>query len=539
MFRARRSNVVVAALVVSAIALGALGFAGFSEDTANTLLFAAWWIALITLFVLALRLPLRGRGSHLSARVSAGLLTAAAVAVLIAANVALFRHDVHFDVSSEGRNTPPRQLTDVIDHLLSPLSLTYFFNASDVNALAAKELIAIAAHGHPLFLFRAIDLDKEPGLARDVGVRAYNTAVLQAGGRKVVVENTTDAARLAYAALRVLKERVETICFVTGHGETFRPTQAHFHYSHVETLKGHDIPGAGDVLVAEPEALDRLLLALTEIGYETRGITTAALNAIPPDCAVVAVIGPRSAFAAGEADILVKYLARGGRLLLLFDPIFSLGQELENNLLGAIGLATEPAIVIDPLNHFRTDPDKVAVPYYPPHPITERIALTVFPQVRPIRTVTPPAGVITSILATSSQDSFRRPPSAAGGAEPSSAAETSAPDAEGRSAQTLAVAVQGIWPAAASDKRFRLVLAGTSKFATNEYFPYVSDGELTVAMLRWLAADEAMPSIPPQTYRLSEVVLTSRQMRDTFVVIEVLMPLSIMLCGVLVWWRRR
>ena len=50
-----------------------------------------------------------------------------------------------------------------------------------------------------------------------------------------------------------------------------------------------------------------------------------------------------------------------------------------------MGLSTEQAIVIDPLNHFRTDPDKVAVPYYPPHPITERLALTVFPQVRPIR----------------------------------------------------------------------------------------------------------------------------------------------------------
>ena len=36
-----------------------------------------------------------------------------------------------------------------------------------------------------------------------------------------MVENTTDVTRLAYAALRALKERVETVCFVTGHGETF------------------------------------------------------------------------------------------------------------------------------------------------------------------------------------------------------------------------------------------------------------------------------------------------------------------------------
>jgi hypothetical protein len=531
-----RANIVLAVLVVGAIALGALGFIGWGEDAANSMLFAAWSLALLALFMLALRLPLRGSGSRLSAWISTILVTGAAIAIVIAANIALFRHDVHFDVSREGRNTPPSQLTTVVGNLRAPLSLTYFYNAGDPNALNAKDLIAIAAHGHPLFAFRAIDLDKEPGLARDLGVRAYNTAVLQAGGRKVVVENNTDATRLAYAALRVLKERVETVCFVTGHGESFRPAEAHFHYSHVETLRAHDVPGAGDVLVAAPEQLDRLQLALTEIGYEMRGIVVAETSAIPSDCALVADIGPRTAFAPGEADVLVKYLAGGGRLLLLLDPVFPVGPDLQKHLLGAVGLAAEPAIVVDPLNHFRTDPDKVAVPYYPPHPITERIALTVFPQARPIHVVAPPQGVSTSILATSSQDSYRRPPSAAGAV---AAANQMAPDAEDRGAQVLAVATEGVWPGATTDKHFRLVLAGTSKFATNEYFPYVSDGELGVSMVRWLAADEATPSVAPQTYQVPEIVLTSRQMRDVFIALEVLLPLSTLLCGVLVWWRRR
>ena len=172
-------------------------------------------------------------------------------------------------------------------------------------------------------------------------------------------------------------------------------------------------------------------------------------------------------------------------------------------MLGAIGLATEPAIVIDPLNHFRTDPDKVAVPYYPPHPITERIALTVFPQVRPIHAVATAFGVNTSILATSSQDSYRRPPSAAGSAEVPAARHL-------RPMPKTAVRRRLRWRStacgrgAATDKYFRLVLAGTSKFATNEYFPYVSDGELAVAMLRWLAADEATPGVQPQIYNLPE-----------------------------------
>jgi len=532
-----RSDIAVAVLVVAALGFGVLGFAGFSHEISNGLLFVAWSLTLLTLFVLAIRLPLRGSGARLSTWVASALIASAAVAVVIAANVALYRHDVHFDVSREGRNTPPRQLTDAIDHLHAPLSLTYFYNAGDANALAVRDLITIAARNQPFLAFHPIDLDKEPGLARDNGVHSYNTAMLQAGERKVLVENLTDPARLGYAVVRVLRERPETICFITGHGETFRPTPAHFHYSHLETLKGHDTPGAGDVLVAEPEQLDRFQLALNEIGFDMREIITTATNSIPSDCAVVAVIGPRTAFAPGEADLLVKYLEGGGRLLLLIDPLSSLDPDFEIRLLGAVGLSTEPAIVIDPLNHFRTDPDKVAVPYYTPHPITKRLALTVFPQVRPIHVVRPPDGVNTSVLAASSQDSYRRPPSAAGGL--TAAADGQAAPEVDRGAQALVVALEGAWPGAPPDKRFRLVIAGTSKFATNEYFPYVSNGELSVAMVRWLAEDEATPNVAPQTYNLPEIVLTSQQMRDTFIVLEVLLPLTTVFCGAVMWWRRR
>ena len=218
-------------------------------------------MALLALFLLALRLPLRGRGSRLSAWTATALVTIAAIAVTVAANIALYRHDVHFDVSREGRNTPPAQLTAIIDHLRSPLSLTYFYNSGDRNALVAKDLIEVAARGHPLFVFRAIDLDKEPGLARDAGVHAYNTAV----SRLATVgswSKTMPTSPPGLCGNAVLKQRVETVCFVTGHGETYRPTPAHFHYSHVETLQGHDKPGAGDVLVGEPQDLDRLQLAL-------------------------------------------------------------------------------------------------------------------------------------------------------------------------------------------------------------------------------------------------------------------------------------
>ncbi|UFW50537.1 MULTISPECIES: Gldg family protein [Bradyrhizobium] len=528
-----KSNVALLVLAVGAILCGALGFASLGETASNILLFVACAFALFALFMLAIRLPLRGGGSRWSAWIGNASIVVAAIAAVFGANTALYRHDVHFDVSREGRNTPPRQLTDVISQLRTPLALTYFYNASDANAIAVRDLVQTASRNHPLLAFRAIDLDKEPGLARDLGVRAYNTAVLQADDRKILAENVIDPARIGYAALRVLRKHVETVCFVTGHGETFRPLPSHFHFSHVETLKGHEAPGAGDVLETAPEQLDRLLLALDQIGFEMRELVTATASRIPTDCSVVADIGPRTAFAAEEAALLGDYVRGGGRLLLLIDPLSQLDGDFERLLLKPVGLSSEAMIVIDPLNHFRTDADKVAVPYYPPHPITKRLALTVFPQARPIAVAQPRSGVSLIVLAASSQDSYLRSPKSAPAATERDATNTR------RSAQPLAVALEGSWPEASPGKRFRLVVAGTSKFASNEYFPYVSNGELSLAMLRWLAEDDATPSVAPQTFKLPEIVLTSTQMRDTFIVLEVLLPLSTALFGVAMWWRRR
>jgi hypothetical protein len=528
-----RSNVALLVLAVGAILCGALGFAGLGETASNILLFVACALALLALFMLAIRLPLRGGGSRWSAWLGNASIVVAAVAAVFGANVALYRHDVHFDVSREGRNTPPQQLTDVIAQLRTPLALTYFYNASDANAIAVRDLVQTASRNHPLLAFRAIDLDKEPGLARDLGVRAYNTAVLRTDDRKVLVENVIDPARIGYAALRVLRKRAATVCFVTGHGESFRPLPSHFHFSHVETLKGHETPGAGDVLETAPEQLDRLLLALNQIGFEMRELVTATASSIPSDCSVAADIGPRTAFTADEAALFGDYVKGGGRLLLLIDPLSQIEGDFERLLLKPVGLSTEAAIVIDPLNHFRTDADKVAVPYYSPHPITKRLALTVFPQARPIAVARPPSGVSLIVLAASSQDSYLRSAKAA-----PAGTDGEAPSAR-RSAQPLAVALEGSWPGAMPGKSFRLVVAGTSKVASNEYFPYVSNGELSLAMLRWLAEDDATPSVAPQTFKLPEIVLTSSQMRDAFIVLEVLLPLSTVLFGAAMWWRRR
>jgi ABC-2 type transport system permease protein len=523
-------------LVAIALVFGALGVSHhWGERGSNLLFFGSWCAAMLMLFALGLQLPMRIAGSGARTMLYNTALAIGAIVVVYMANVAMFRHDVYLDATREAANTPPPQFESVLNGLSSDVSLTYFYNHSDRNAIDAKDLLTVAARQNPHFHFYAIDIDKEPAKARAFGARAYNTAIVETDGRRVVVENTADLAQLAFATLRVLKKKVDVICFVTGHGESVPEGPAHFHYSHIETLRGHETPGAGDLLQGETDGLDRLQLGLTALGYTMRAIALTKLSAVPPDCSVVAEIGPRHAYAPTQAALLSDYLVRGGRLLAMIDPEFPVQGGL-GELFGKLGLASDPVTVIDPLNHSGSEDDKVAVPYYPPHPITRRIALTIFPNARPIRVGAAPPGVNTTILASSSKDSYLRPAS-----QTPPAAEPTGSDAS-HGAQVLAVAVEGRWPDGRDDQKkpFRLVLVGNSNFAANSYFPYVSNGDLAVEMVRWLAEDETRPAAKPQSFSpAQQITLTRDQMRTVFLAVEVLLPLSVMLLGGAVWWKRR
>jgi hypothetical protein len=512
------------ALFLLAVGLGATATLGPIDEThSGVLYFGAWCAAMLLIFSLALRLPqhLRGR----LARVASPVIVAAALAVVLLANIALYRHDAHFDATASARFSPPPELQTIARSLPGDVILSYFYNSKDDDAHAAKQVLAVVGRQYPRLKVRTLDLDTQLTTARDYGVKMYNTAVVEAEGRRTQVENTVDLRQMAYAIERVLQRRTQVVCFVTGHGERY--ASAHVHYTHVETL-GADQPGRSDVLEAPPEGLDRLKLAIETIGYSDQAIETATVPVIPKECAVVADFGPTSPYAPAEVQVLRDYLRQGGHVLLAYDPRFSVAPELAS-LLSEFGLAVENGVVVDPLNHYGTDREQVAVPYYPPHPITEEIALTVFPEARPIRPLGPVAGLIGTELVATSKDSYVRPFHPSG-------AVADAPAALGP--RVLAAAVQGSWPDANRD-RFRLVLVGNAAFASNAFFPYASNGDLAVSMIRWLAEDTATPLLKPETYSMPEMRLTHRQMQVTFLLVEVLLPLSVMLFGAAVWWRRR
>src|SRR5262245_53292416 len=185
----------------------------------HTLLVAAGWLVSVALlFSVGMRLPLatglRPAGSRLYA---AGCIVAG-IGVWVLANVALTLNDTHIDLTREKVYTPSATAMAAVDELRTPVRITYFYRAEDPIGQRARKILEVMGRRNPLLTVLTVDPDKQPELARREGVQLYNAAIIDAAGRRVLIQGT-DEAEIAIGIQRVLRTRSLTVCFVEGHGE--------------------------------------------------------------------------------------------------------------------------------------------------------------------------------------------------------------------------------------------------------------------------------------------------------------------------------
>lgn len=506
--------------------------------------FAGWCVALLVLFGVGLRLPLQPRLSrYASAAYTAGVVVVA-MALVVLANAALSGHDAYFDLTRERVFTPSRQALEVVDGLAQDVQLTYFYQAHDAHAKRLKELVEVLGRRNPHLHVRTVDPDKQPSLAVTHGVRLYNTAVLEAAGRRLVVPSTDENA-IAIGMQRVLRQRLITICFMTGHNE-FPIDNDEFH-THLEGLHDHSHGDDSSKVVEMPgHGIGRLRRALEALGFEIRTVIPATQPKLPPECSTVIAANPRTTYLPAESAALAAYLAQGGAVLLMYDLGFVIEPRLEQ-LLHHLGVRLTQTVVIDPQQHYATDPEMVAVGGLEPHAITKNVSLTFFPGTRALELISTPASVTTIPLIFSSKASYTRPVEAVATRlvspdPPPSRPAHDAPIAAPATPQPhpLAVAVEGTWPGALPGARsFRAVVMGDADFASNSFFPYVANSDLVLSMIRWLVREEHTPAVASRIPVPPLILLTKPQMRQIFLLAELLLPLGVLVLGALVWWKNR
>jgi len=508
-----------------------------SLELGPILWFLGWVIAVGVLFVVGLRLPLQTRLTRGKALAYNIAVILAAVVVTVLANTAIILHDLHLDLTREKIFTPSGQAMAVVEQLKQPVKLTYFYRGEDPNGQRMKDVLEVMGRRNALLTVRTVDPDREPSVAQAYGVRLANAAILEAEGRTLQVQ-TTDESEIAIGIQRVLREKVITACFLEGHSEL--PMDNFEFHTHVEGIAGHSHNDASSKLIQTAgHGIGRLRRALEAQGYETRKVILATSPTVPENCQVLIIANPRTTFLPAESAAVEAYLQRGGSLFAMFDLGFVLEPRLAA-LIEKLGIRLPQEAVVDPLSHYSTDAEMVAVTTYQPSPMTQGASMTFYPGVRPITLVQPAQGIKAMPLFSSSKDSYTRPVQPVGVREIEDRKPAARVQAEAPTPHVLAVAAEGELPgAAAGAPRMRAIVVGDGDFASNSFLPYLSNGDLAMAMVRWLVREERTTTVATRIPVPPMILLSGAQMKMIFLLVEVALPLLVLALGAVVWWRRR
>ena len=166
--------------------------------------------------------------------------------------------------------------------------------------------------------------------------------------------------------------------------------------------------------------------------------------------------------------------------------------------------------------------------------------MTFYPGVRPLQLVTPASGIRTAPLFESSRDSYTKniKPVEARQIEPNGAG-VQKPSAKPRPHVLAAIAEGNLPGSDATAGASRIIVVGDGDFASNSFLPYMANSDLALAMVRWLVREERASTVASRIPVPPTILLTQTQMRTIFLLVEVLLPLTIVALGALAWWKHR
>ncbi len=237
-------------------------------------------------------------------------------------------HPVRLDVSAAGNSPLPVAVVKTLDQVKNPVHIILLAPEGDPMAVMVRRVVEKYQFAHSLLHVEIVDQSTELSRTRElVGqykIRQPNVLIVSCGSRyKVLPIKGQDRASLGepksdprgatpgvmlesdlIAALQsVAQEKGPVIYFLTGHDE--RSPDDFTAYRGYSEIAG---------MIRERQA-------------EVRSLLLGTAEAVPNDCAALVIAGPARRLADWEVAKIRDYLARSGRLMVLFDFGFHSGLE--------------------------------------------------------------------------------------------------------------------------------------------------------------------------------------------------------------------
>ena len=510
------------ALVVAAVAVRF-----FKPDWDQYAIYGAWaGLACVVLYTLGQWREIvdyfRRRNARYGAIASISVLVF--LGILVAVNYLSVRQNKRWDLTKNKQYTLSDQTVKLLKNLDSPVKFLVFDRADNFDRFRST-LEEYKYQSPSRVAVEYIDADKRPVEAKQYQVQTYGTVVLEYKGRTERV-TTAEEQDLTTGLVKVLSPNKKKVYFLQGHGEHDPDSSERDGYSAVKTGLGAD-------------------------NYDVAKLVLAQEKDVPADASVVVVAGPRTDLFQPEADMLQRFLKKGGHVMVLIDPPDEKAAPTPvlDALLKDWDFEAGKDIVVDASGMGQligTDASVPVVAKYPSHPITERFnVITAFPLARSITPILPASNGRAAVpLIQTSERSWAETDMnqlKSGRVELNAdKGDKAGPVTIGAVTATNATDVPT--DAAKTDQRppeSRFVAIGDSDFAANYAIRIQGNQDLFVNTINWLAQQENLISIRPKPPSDSRLTITQREATAVLWMSLLVIPAVVFGTGVYTWWRKR
>ena len=488
---------------------------------------------------------------------SAGILLVAALLGIV--NYFGWKYHKRFDWTSTALYSLSEKSEKVLKGLDHDIQIVVLLSPQKQQGLygPTRELLDRYAAASRRLKVRFVDPERNPveaqQLARQFGVE--NASVVFVSGETKKVVDAGDLAEYDYSSMGMGGGQPTLAAFK---GEQ-KFTNALIQLGQAREPKVRFTTGHGEASLdgLEERGLSSLRELLKGDGYAVEEWASLGQAAVPADTDLLVIAGPTANFVAPEIDAIGAYLARGGRLLAMLDPVLgrtspglvSTGLE---PLLAKYGVQVDNDIVVDPSNPLPMfGAETLFSNVYGQHQIVEPLSRQSLPMLvslaRSVRAASGPAGAkVTELLKTTP----------AGWGETNFAAldKVGKDEADLQGPLSLGVAVGGdakppapadddmpAPPATADDpKAPRLVVFGDSDLATNQFWNVnVGNANAVANAVNWLVERKDLIAIPPKKTEQTHLSLTGSQLRNVWILILGVLPGLAVAAAIGVRMRRR
>jgi ABC-type uncharacterized transport system involved in gliding motility auxiliary subunit len=472
---------------------------------------------------------IKARQTKYSAYVTVYILVI--LAVLVVANFLANRYDKSYDATANKQFSLSDQTVKAVKGLKKDVTVSYFGETAQFQQ--ARDLLGRYANLSPKLHTQYIDPVKKPQLARAAGVRQLGTIVVDTGERKEDAKSLTEE-EITGALIRSLKGGERTACFLSGSGEHGLDDTSGGGFSTLKESLEHNNYKTRSVNLAQPAA---------PLGTGTAPVIGQVQQAkvdIPKDCSVLVSGGPKLAYSSAEAAAIKAFVEGGGSVLFLLDTPLRIGPQEGTEdpelvkVLADWGVTMNNDLALDTSGVgqiFGLGPEIAMVTNYESQPIVRDFkegVPTAIPLSRTLK-IAGNAKVTDDKLISTTDNSFAVA-SVQGPVDPKKGVKG-----------PLVLAAAGTYNTGKPGSSGRFVVFGSSQWAANSFLGsrQIANRDLALNTFNWLTSDEDLISIRPKEPEDRRLNISGNRMSLIFWWSVVLLPLSVVGAGLLVWWRRR